>query len=176
MITADQKKVILNNWIDMVLGTYKSPVFFKTQKNRFANPVGCNISDSLGELLDILSDGSDLEKATAPLENIINIRAVQEFTPSQAVSFVFVLKKVLRVELGKAGKANGSQGGLLEIEEKIDSLGLIAFDLYMASKERLHRIRVRELESGTHALQCPSASLRRSQQESVGSKQTNSVT
>ena len=86
---AEKKKKIVQNWTDLVLDSYGSPEFFKTQKNRFANPMGSTISEGLQEIYAILAEEKELGLVAKPLENIIKIRAVQDFTPSQSVSFVY---------------------------------------------------------------------------------------
>ena len=98
---ADRKREIVGKWVDLILGTYESAEFFKTQKDRIANPVGANVAEGLRKIFDLLLDGADSATLSEPLDQVIRIRAVQDFSPSQAVSFMFVLKDVIRKELAK---------------------------------------------------------------------------
>jgi len=167
----EKKKVILRKWADGVLDTYGSPEFFKKQKDRFANPIGATITDGLQNLFDILIAECELDEASKHLENIIKIRAVQEFAPSQAVSFVYLLKAIIREELAKEKAREQFQESLAALEARIDAVALMAFDFYMNCRERLHQIRINEVLSGRSALtdgtKCFSAMLRRSQAESA---------
>ncbi|MCF6289844.1 MAG: RsbRD N-terminal domain-containing protein [Desulfobacterales bacterium] len=167
----DEKRADLGaKWIKLVLATYGAPEFLNSQQNRFANPIGYTVTAGIGKILQVLVSGSDLATAAAPLEEIIKIRAVQDFSPSDAVSFVFGLKQIVRHELRKELRDATVPADLAGFEARVDSLALMAFDLYMASRERLFQVRLNELKSGNHVLTddmvCPSAFLR---QERKGS-------
>jgi hypothetical protein len=176
---SEKKKEIVGKWVSMVLDTYQSADFFKTRKNQFANPVGNNIARGLQEIFEILVEGGKTERLQEALDNIIRMRAVQDFAPSLALSFVFMLKDVIRQEL--AGKGDDPAiSDLLEFEAAIDRAALIAFDIYMACRERLFQIRIRELQNGTSVLtdgtQCASAWLKRKLSESADNNKINSST
>jgi len=179
-ILTERKADIVKKWIDLVLDSYESANFFKSQKNAIANPIGSNISEGLKELFDLLLKGSAPEHLAPFLETIIKIRAVQDFTPSQAVSFVLLLKKVVRDELASADKGGVGFVEAMELEERIDQAALQAFDIYMSCRERLFQIRLNEYRNGTHALtdgtKCGSAWLRRKMEESAANNQINSST
>ena len=179
-VLAPKKKAIIQKWIDGVLDSYGSPEFFKKQKDRFANPVGATISEGIQDLYRILLEGGELGDAAKPLENIIKIRAVQEFTPSQAVSFVFMLKKIVREELAREKERQEILEDLSDLEDRIDQTALMAFEFYMNCRERLHQIRIKELLSGRSALtdgtKCFSAMLKREQIKSSDNKQNNRLT
>jgi hypothetical protein len=179
-LLAPKKKAITQKWINQVLDSYGSPDFFKTQKDRFANPMGSTISEGLQDLYTILLEKRELEEAAKPLENIIKIRAVQDFTPSQSVSFLYQLKSIVREEL--AGEKNREElwASLSALEARIDMVALMAFDFYMDCRERLHQIRVNEVLSGRSALtdgtKCASAMLKRNQTELTDNNQINRLT
>jgi len=177
---AEKKKKIVRNWTDLVLDSYGSPEFFKTQKNRFANPMGSTISEGLQEIYAILAEEKELGLVSKPLENIIKIRAVQDFTPSQSVSFVYLLKKIVRQELARDKKSEMGQESLAELDGRIDQVALMAFDFYMDCRERLHQIRINEVLSGRSALtdgtKCVSAMLKQDQTESADNNQINRLT
>ena len=179
-LLAPKKKAVTQRWINQVLDSYGSPEFFKKQKDRFANPIGATISEALQELYGILLEEGELPAAAKPLENIIKIRAVQDFTPSQAVAFVYQFKSIVREEL--AGEKNREEvlAGLAALETRIDKVALMAFDFYMDCRERLHRIRVNEVLSGRSALtdgtKCVSAMLKRQQTEAADNSKINRLT
>ena len=83
---------------------------------------------------------------------IIRIRAIQNFSPSQAVAFVFFLKTVIRDALEGEIRQSGIKEELLIIETRIDQLALLAFDQYMACREKLYDLKANELRRQTHRL------------------------
>jgi hypothetical protein len=103
----EKKKIIVQRWTDLVLDSYGSPEFLKKQKNQFANPIGSTISTGLQEIYAILAEGNELGLACKPLEDIVKIRAVQDFTPSQSISFVYLLKTI-EEKLCGAGEPGGT--------------------------------------------------------------------
>ena len=176
-LLAPKKKAIAQKWIDQVLDSYGAPDFFKKQKDRFANPIGSTVSDGLQNIFSILVEEKDLAEAAKPLEDIIKIRAIQEFAPSVAVSFVYILKNIVREELAKEKNREEVLSLLPALDSRIDKIALMAFDFYMDSRERLHQIRVNEVLSGRSALtdgtKCVSAMLKKDQTESADNNQNN---
>ena len=69
---------------------------------------------------------------------------MQDFSPSQAVSFVLMLKEVVRSELQKEIAEGNFGEELHRFESRIDEISLRAFDLYMKCKEKIFEIRVNE--------------------------------
>jgi hypothetical protein len=70
------------------------------------------------------------------------LRAVQDFTAGQAVSFPFLLKKIIREEC----KADCTRcpDEFADLEARIDELTLLAFELYVKCRERLFEIKYNE--------------------------------
>jgi hypothetical protein len=150
-----QKESILKKWFDQVIGSYspESSKLFTREKNQFANPVGHTISHAMEGLFDEFFFGSDTEKVSSFLDKIIRIRAIQDFSPSQAVAFIFLLKKVIREEADVAIRENRlTHADLMTFEARIDDLALQAFDIYMACREKLYEVRVGEFKNRTFRL------------------------
>ena len=97
-----KKSAILKKWFDAVADTYpdNTSSFLKKQKAQFTNPVGYTLAEGLEGLFESLLKGMIPDTVKTFLDSIIRIRAIQEFTASEAVSFVFLLKKIVRQELG----------------------------------------------------------------------------
>ena len=79
----------------------------------------------------------------------MHIRAVQTLTPSQATVFIFALKKILREMFDKQLQDAGMVRQFLEIESRIDRLGLAAFDVYMACREKIYELKANETRNRT---------------------------
>ena len=94
-------------------------------------------------IIDELSGDMSHDKIRDALDSIIRIRAVQDFTPSEAVSFVFLVKTIVLQELGNQIEV----GELQDFYNNIDRIALIAFDVYMGCREDLFEVRVREVEN-----------------------------
>jgi len=150
------RKSILDRWFDLVIRTYPpdSAEFLTRQKDPFRNPVGHAIAQGLGPIYDHIVSGLDADRLRDALDRIIRIRSVQDFTPSQAVGFVFQLKSVIRDVLEDRipgpihdGPGSGAAGEGAEIASRIDAVALLAFEKYMECRETLHEIRCREIRN-----------------------------
>jgi hypothetical protein len=97
-LLAQRKTAIIKNWFTLAVETYPPDTasFLKKQKDPFANPVGRTISQGLEALFNELLKEMDYEIITSFLDPIIRIRAIQNFSPAQAVSFIFLLKRAIR--------------------------------------------------------------------------------
>ena len=143
------KIAIVSNWIQLIIETYPSATsnFLKSQKDQFSNPVGHIISDSIGKIFDEIVNSRNIDKIKLLLKDIIKIRAVQDFLPSDAVGFIFSLKKVIRDEIEQEIKEEKNLNELVIIESFIDKIALVAFNLYMDAREKVFQIRVNEIKS-----------------------------
>ncbi len=96
-----KKSAVLERWYNAILDTYPSDTsgFLKKQKNPFLNPVGSTIFKGIEGLYNELLHECETERVSQFLDNIIHIRAVQDFSPSQGIIFVLLLKKAIREEI-----------------------------------------------------------------------------
>jgi hypothetical protein len=145
-LMSEKKAAIVKKWFDLIIDNYPSDAsnFFKKQKNRFSNPVGHTISQGIDGLFDEILHGIDSEKLFPFLNDIIKIKAVQDFSPSKAISFVFLLKQAIREEMGSEIKKKQMSDELRLFEEQIDELALLSFDIYMKCRERIYEIKADE--------------------------------
>ncbi len=148
-LLTSKKSSIVDNWVQLIVETYpsKTSSFLKSQKGRFNNPVGYTISNSAGKIFEEIINQNDIEKVKTSLFDLIKIRAVQNFLPSEATGFIFSLKDVIRKELEQEVIEGKVLSELIDIESYIDNIGLAAFDLYMGAREKLFNIRISEIKS-----------------------------
>lgn len=163
---------ILDRWTDRVFATYPAGGVgaLKKQKDQFANPIGYNIKQATTTLYKHFCHDTELEPALTALEDLIRIRAVQEFAPSEAVSFLYLLKEVVKDENKRAkDDAALSLKEWIVFEERVDAIAFRVFDMYMANRERLYKVRISEMERRAHIITdnavCPSALMRQNKQE-----------
>jgi len=145
-LMSEKKAAIVKKWFDLIIDNYPADAsnFLKKQKNRFSNPVGHTISQGIDGLFDEILHGIDSEKLFPFLNDIIKIKAVQDFSPSKAISFVFLLKQAIREEMGSEIKKKQMSDELQLFEEQIDELALLSFDIYMKCRERIYEIKADE--------------------------------
>lgn len=139
----EKQTSIVDKWCDLTRQTYpeQSQDFFK-RKDQFGNPVGHIISEGIACLFDALLKGEESSEAYQALDGIVRLRAIQEFSPSEAVSFVFGLKSVIREELGTRILKNGTSDEWAAFDARIDGLALLGFDIYSKCRQQISDIRV----------------------------------
>ena len=144
---AQKKSAILGRWLTMIYESYppETAIFLRKEKNRFDNPMGYRISEGLEGLYGALLQEMERDQILAWLDEIIRIRALQDFAPSQALAFIFLLKNVIRQELAEEIQTENLAAEVLELESRIDGLALLGFDVYVKRREKLHEIRTGEV-------------------------------
>ncbi len=150
----EKRAAILRKWFDLIVDTYPSDTssFLKKQKNQFANPVGHTISEGIEGLFDGLLEEADSDRVSPFLDNIIRVRAIQDFTPSEAIGFIFLLKIVIRESLQKEIREHQMYDELLGIESGIDELVRSSFDVYMKCREQVYDLKANEVKNMTFRL------------------------
>lgn len=150
-LLAQKKSAILTQWFAMVAETYPADTahFLQSRKDSFANPVGSTIRKGLNSVYDELLKGLDHDALAVVLDPIVRIRAVQDFTPSQATSFIFFLKQAIRNHLEAELGDLRLSAELLRFESRIDDLSLIAFNIYMQCREKIYELKANEIKKRT---------------------------
>jgi hypothetical protein len=150
----EKKSAILKKWFDAVADTYQDNTagFLKKQKAQFTNPVGYTLAEGLDGLYESLLKGMIPDTVSTFLDGIVRIRAVQEFTPSEAVAFIFQLKKIVRQELGEVLQQQRMNEELAAFDSAIDDLALFSFDIYMKCRETIYDLKAKEARNMTFRL------------------------
>ena len=145
-VLAKKRNAIVGEWFGMVAKTYAPDTaqFLKRNKDPFSNPVGGYLTKGLTGLFDQLLTGMDREAVRTLLDPIVRVRAVQNFTPSQATAFVLVVKKIVRTHLKSELKKGRVMDDLLEFEAQVDAMSLFAFDIYMECREKIYELKANE--------------------------------
>jgi len=139
---------IAKRWLDAVLRTYDAETasHLLRERDQFANPVGHALTTVTQAVVAGLTAGKDPMELASSLEQIIKIRSVQEFTPAEAVSFILLLKEVIRTELGSGAEAPDVAEQLQRFDARVDQLLLVGFNLYTRHRERMYEIRVNDIK------------------------------
>lgn len=145
----ENRETILGRWFELIAETYPGVTsqFLVKQKDRFRNPVGHAITESIGPIYDQLVSALDTDRLRDALDGIIRIRSVQDFTPSETIGFMFGLKGVIREVIGDQIQGPEGWNDLSDLESRIDRVALLAFDKYTECREQLHQVRNREIQN-----------------------------
>ena len=141
-----RKGAILEEWRRAVVETYaaETAAFLTSEKDPFCNPVGNVLRQTGDALFEIAVTGVERERAEEGLSDIVRIRAVQDFSPSRALSFVDAMRKAIRREALPMVAEEAGVRHLLCIESRLDEAMLVAVDLYVACKKQIDEIRIKE--------------------------------
>jgi hypothetical protein len=142
-----KKKVVVDKWFEAIVQSYPADAarFFRNTDNPFANPVGQTTRQTLDALFEILLKAPDRVEAENALTPLIRIRAVQAFTPAQALHFIFDLKTIVHT----VAREEDLRDDMVEFERRIDELGLLAFNIYMQCREKIYELKANEVRSRT---------------------------
>ena len=151
-LLTEKKPVVLKQWFDLILETYPAETtsFLQSQKAQSQNPVTQSIYEGIEGIFDGLVNEAYAGKINMYLDNIIRVRAIQDFSPSEAVSFIFSLKEVVRKVMEKEICDQNMFKELLVLETRIDSLANTSFEIYMKCREKLYEIKANEVRDWTY--------------------------
>lgn len=154
-LLSHHRNAIVKKWFTGIVGTYapETARLLEKESNQFANPVGHTIRHGIQAVYDEFLHSLEPEKLVPHLDPIIRIRAVQEFSPAQAISFVFLLKPIVREELKQDIQEHRvSSSELTAFDARVDELALLAFNTYAQCRERLFEVRLSEYRNRTNRL------------------------
>jgi hypothetical protein len=131
-------EAILDAWFEKTVEIYPEQTrhSISRSRERFRNPVGFTIRESLAKLVEELAGEMDVVRAAEALQEIVRLRAVQECTPAEAVCFVFLLRQVIR--------EHNAEAQFPDLERRIDELALMTFDQYVKCREDVALVRINE--------------------------------
>ena len=143
----DRQKNVIKKWQEKIFQLYPADSirFLTSEKDQFANPVGHSIREHTEKLFSLLIAEGDINPETtgAILDEILRIRAIQDFTPSGAIKYLFILKEVISLELNEISEQeNNLHNELLILHSRIDEIILTAFDVYSKCREKLYELKV----------------------------------
>jgi hypothetical protein len=149
----NRRTAIVKRWFERMLQTYPESTtgFLSQERDPFRNPIGHTLKEGLAAMFDGLIQPADMASLAPVLDSIVRIRAVQDFTAGQAVSFPFMLKQIIRAEFAPDILRYSDE--LAALEARIDELALIAFDLYVKCREQVFEIKANETKRRTYILE-----------------------
>jgi hypothetical protein len=147
-ILSENRSTILDKWQKLIVETYppESAQFLTGERNRFKNPIGYTFVEGTKVVLNALIEDETDDRVVSALDDMVKLRAVQDFSAAHAVRFIFLLKEAIRGELGEQLSDDRLACELLSLETNIDHFALLAFDCYMRNREKIFDIRVKEIK------------------------------
>jgi len=144
----ERADAILERWVEVVLSAYPSDAaaLFQKEQDPFANPIGNSVREGTRGVLQAILDGMDQEELRSHLDRVVRVRAVQDLAPSQALSFVFSLRAVIRDTVPELDADPRLRREMAGLDEDIDRVALAAFDLYAERREEVSQLRVNEVK------------------------------
>lgn len=146
---APHREAMTARWVGMVYGTYPFDTigFLRTRSDRFANPVGYRTEEAAKALMNaVFSERPDEEAVRAAVDELIRVRAVQDFPPETAVGVFFAIKEIVRDTLSRAENAAEALPALAALESRVDAVALLAFGAYARCRETVHQMKVDEFK------------------------------
>jgi hypothetical protein len=145
---------IVEQWFHSILASYPADTakFLDGETDRFRNPVGQTTRTALESLFAGIVGTVPVAELRPPLDEIIRIRAVQDFSASDAIGFLMQLKPLLRKRLRGASFSNGNTDSLNKLDARIDSVTLLGFDIYVECREQVYDIKANALRRRTEIL------------------------
>jgi len=161
------KTIFFNKWFQATIDTYppQTAKVLGKNSNRFDNPVGSVTRQTIEDVFNLICEDFDEKKLEKKLDPVIRIRAVQSFSASQAVSFVFTLKEIgediLDAELWS------------DFDKLVDIIALAAFNKFMKCKEEIFLLKATESKRRVHrAFERAGLVVELTEEELVGSNKT----
>lgn len=143
------QKGIINRWFDAFLESYPHETYryFSRTDKQFSNPVGFTVFEELQILYKEIIGDFDKDKVSGSLDKIVKIRAVQDFSPADAVAFLFDLKNIVIEEATGEGALLNDIADFREFDTIVDKCACMSFDIYMKALEKLYDIRANEIRN-----------------------------
>ncbi|MBU8849311.1 MAG: RsbRD N-terminal domain-containing protein [Desulfobacterales bacterium] len=166
-ILKKNKSAFIKQWFRATIDTYpvQSAKVLGKDSNRFDNPVGAATRETIEDVFDLIIEDFNQEMLEKALDPVIRIRAVQAFCASEAVSFVFALKKI--------GENILDDNLIREFDKLVDEIALAAFNKLMKCKEEIFLLKATESKRRIHrAFERAGLVTELSEEDLIGSKKS----
>jgi hypothetical protein len=149
VLLESKKGQILERWKELVLSIYPGETrrFLDGSPDRFGNPAGFIITETLEKIVDGLAGDLSPEALEPVLTDMIKVFAVQDLPASRVLKFLFYLKRVLRETLEKDTMDGKLFHQFLDMQERIDELTLRAFDIFCRCREQVAELKVNQFRA-----------------------------
>ncbi len=142
----EYRNEIVDRWVEYAINTYppKSAGFFSKQMDPFLNPIGNILRRELSNIFDEILRERASEDINEYVDAIVRFRAVQDFSPSDAVKIFWGIKEIVEEVVGVEEEEFEE---VLEFHRRVDSLCFLAFDIFMKCREKLWELKTKEFHA-----------------------------
>lgn len=142
---ASNRERILSLWQAAALPQGRILPCDGTSGSRFSAPAEHLLKEQTEVLLDWLINEEEPAEARFSLQEICRLKAVQATNPSEALSFLFDIKGIVRLVVCQPDFPDKCTAEFDEMDKRVDQLMLLAFDEYLACREQILEIKSEEV-------------------------------
>lgn len=149
-VLEQKRSLIQAMWTEAVIVSYpsESAKFIVENKNKFTNPLGYTLENSINTICCNYLDTANVRECEQAIEALIRLRAVQDFTPSKAIGIMFDFKAIVLSEIRDMVESKDKFNEYLSIEKQIDRMTEYALNFYIECRERVNEIKANEVRQG----------------------------
>jgi hypothetical protein len=162
-----KKGLFIEKWFQATINTYpaQSAKILGKDSNRFDNPIGAVTHETIEDVFTLIIEDFNQETLERTLDPLIRIRAVQSFSASEAVSFVFALKEI--------GEDIIDNSLIREFDKLVDRIALASFNKLSKCKEEIYLLKATESNRFMHrALKRADLVVELKEEDLLGSKKS----
>ena len=150
---AEHATTVRKRWFEALVSDYpeESARHIRKNNDQFANPVGYVIGEVADSVVKGLAENSPASEIAGAMYPLIRIKAVQSFTPAEAVSCVLSLKRTVRDVLDGVGPDDSDQIRTV-LDSVFDEMLFLCFNQYSDCRDKLHEIKEDELKRNLYML------------------------
>lgn len=143
----EREPEILDRWLERALEVYPedSRNFFRESRDPFSNPIGFTLREGMEKMFKHMVEPEKEKLNRSYLEPIVRIRALEESSPSRAVSFISLLKEIILEEL--QGQISSPERNA--VREEIDRFTIEALEIHAECREIIDRLKKKERKNRT---------------------------
>ena len=136
-----RKSAVVEAWRERIFDGFPHDAvgFLRGEGDPFRNPLGHRIRVATERTVDVLVGDVAAQDAPGVIDGFVRARALQGHGASTTLRFVFDLKSAVRGVMG----SDLTAAEALDIDDGIDALALVAFDVFTRCRDEVHDIRMR---------------------------------
>ncbi len=145
---SEEKILIL--WLNEFLKHHgiDSVAVSRTVDDKFLNPAGHIIKATTNSLFKaIMGEDIEQEKIIRDMQELMRLQAIQQLSPAQALFPFIAIKEHIYTTVKALLSTSEAFEQYKEMTGRVDTLMLMAFDIYTQDKEDVFRIRIKEVKN-----------------------------
>jgi len=164
----EHSSAIRKSWFKALVSEYpeESARHIGSSTDEFANPIGHVIGEVADSMVKGLAEGAPASELAERMFPLIKIKAVQSFTPAEAMNCLLALKRMVLSRLKTSGHED-AEAIAASVDLLFDEMLCLCFNLYCQCRDKLHEVKEDELKRNLFMLLKRSGALDESGQGEV---------